>query len=41
MKELIGTCVENPFERTEELSRIVENGQNIKNMGVCRNEKKK
>ena len=29
MKEFIGTCVENPFDRIEELVRITENGKEI------------
>jgi len=29
MKEFIGTCVENPFERIEELVRVKENAKKI------------
>jgi len=29
VKEFIGTCVENPFDRIEELTRIVENGEEL------------
>ena len=38
MKDFIGTCVENPFGRIEELSRIIEKGKVISKtrfMGAC------